>query len=77
MHSKTKQGEFIKTINELYWLQYVNDVTRVRDNKKPCMLDLVLLEVPKKLIFLKFNPCLGKSDHVNLAFSICVEELYA
>ena len=28
--SGTKQEEFINTINDLYWLQNVNDVTRVR-----------------------------------------------
>ena len=33
--SGTRQEEFIKTINELYWLQNVNDVTRVRVNNKP------------------------------------------
>ena len=37
----TKQEEFIQTINELYCLQNVNDVTRVRVNNKPSMLDSV------------------------------------
>ena len=52
MQSGTKEEEFIKTINDLYWLQNVNDVTRVQVNNKPSMLDLVftLLGVPKKLI---------------------------
>ena len=32
--SGTKQEEFMKTINDLYWLQNVNNVTRVRVNNK-------------------------------------------
>ena len=35
--SGTKQEEFIKTINELYWLYGVGDVTRVWVNNKPSM----------------------------------------
>ena len=70
--SGTKQEEFIKTINDLYWLQNVNDVTRVRVNNKPSMLDLVFTRSSKEIDYLKFNPCLGKSDHVVLVFSICV-----
>ena len=62
--SGTKQEEFIKTINVLYWLQNVNDVTRVRVNNKPSMLDLVFTRTSKEIDDLKFNPCLGKSDHV-------------
>ena len=33
--SGTKQEEFIKKVNEQYWLQNVNDVTRVQVNNKP------------------------------------------
>ena len=73
--SGTKQEEFMKTINDLCWLQNVNDVTRVRVNNKPSMLDLVFTRRSKEIDYLKFNPCLGKSDHVVLVFSICVEEL--
>ena len=35
--SGTKQEEFIKTIKEIYWLQNVNDVTKIRVNNKPTM----------------------------------------
>ena len=73
--SGTKQEEFMKTINDLYWLQNVNDVTRVWVNNKPSMLDLVFTRSSKEIDYLKFNPCLGKSDHVVLVFSICVDEL--
>ena len=75
VQSGTKQEEFIKTINDLYWLQNVNDVTRVRVNNNPSMLDLLFTRSFKEIDYLKFNPCLGKSDHVVLVFSICVEEL--
>ena len=71
----TKQKDFIKTINELYWLQNVNDVTRVWVNNKPSMLDLVFTRSSKEINYLNFNPCLGKSDHVVIVFSICVKEL--
>ena len=70
-----EQEELIKTINDLYWLQNVNDVTRVRAINKPSMLDLVFTRSSKEIDYLKFNPCLGKSDHVVLVFTICVEEL--
>ena len=73
--SGTKQEEFMKTINDLYWLQNVNDVTRVRVNNKPSILDLAFTKSSKETDYLKFNPCLGKSDHLVLVFSICVEEL--
>ena len=56
-------------------MQNVNDVTRVRINNKSSMLDLVFTRSSKEIDYLKFNPCLGKSDHVVLVFSICVEEL--
>ena len=62
--SGTKQEEFIDTINELYWLQNVNDVTRVRVNNEPSMLDLVFTKSSKEIDDLKFNPCLKNSDHV-------------
>ena len=73
--SGTRQEEFIKTINELYWLQNVNDVTRVRVNNKPSMLDLVFTRSSKEIDNLNFNPCLGKSDHVVLVFSVWIEDL--
>ena len=34
---------FVIYINDLYWLQNVNDVTRVRVNNKPSLLDLVFI----------------------------------
>ena len=73
--SGTKQDEFIKTINDLYWLKNINDVTRVRVNNKPSMLDLVFARSSKEIDYLKLNPCLEESNHVVLVFSICVEEL--
>ena len=39
------------------------------------MLDLVFTRSSKEIDYLKFNPCLGKSDHVALVFSIYLEEL--
>ena len=56
-------------------MQNVNDVTRYRVNNKSSMLDLVFTRSSKEIGYFKFNPCLGKSDHVVLVFSICVEEL--
>ena len=38
------------------------------------MLDLVFTRSSKEIDYLKFNPCLGKSDHVVLVFLICVED---
>ena len=73
--SGTKQEEFIKTINDLYWLQNVNDVTRVQVNNKPSMLDLVFIRSSKEIDDLIFNHCLAKFIYVVLVFSICVEEL--
>ena len=73
--SRTKEKEFIKTIKDLYWLQNVNDVTTVRANNKPSMLDLVFTRSSKEIDYLKFNPCLGKSYYIVLVFAICVEEL--
>ena len=70
-----KTRRIVKTINYLYWLQNVNDVTRIWVNNKPSMLDLVFTRSSKEIDYLKFNPCLRKSDHVVLVFSICVEEL--
>ena len=69
--SGTNQEEFIKTINDLYWLQSVNDVTRVRVNNKPSMLDLVFTRSSKEIDYLKFNPCLGNPIMWILFFSIC------
>ena len=51
----TKQEEFIKTINDLYWLQNLNDVTRVRVNNKPNMLDLVFTRSSKEIDYLKLE----------------------
>jgi len=39
------------------------------------MLDLIFTRNSKEIDYLKFNPCLGKSNHLVLVFSICVEEL--
>ena len=68
VQSGTKHEEFIKTINDLYWLQNLNDVTRVRINNKPSMLDQVFTRSSKETDYLKFNHCLGKSNHVVLVF---------
>ena len=39
------------------------------------MLYLAFTINSKEIDYLKFNPCLGKSDHVVLVFSICVKEI--
>ena len=57
--SGTKQDEFMKTINDLYWLQNENDVTRVRVNNKSSMLDLVFTRTAKEINYLIYIPCLG------------------
>ena len=56
-------------------MQNVNNVTRVRVNNKPSMLDLVFNRSSKESDYFKFHPCLRISDHVVLVFSICAEEL--
>ena len=56
--------EIIKTINELYLLQNLNDVTRVQVSNIPSMLHLVFTRSSKEIDYLKFNPCLGKFNHV-------------
>lgn len=61
---------FVETYNDLNLVQTVDQPTRIRDNQRPSVLDLVFTNHPNLLSDLEYRSNLGASDHVVIVSSI-------
>jgi hypothetical protein len=77
----TSRGEhggekFLESIRESYLIQHVTEVTRVRDNSEPSILDLILTNEENMIDEIIYSSPLGSSDHCGLEFVFkCYYEL--
>jgi hypothetical protein len=77
----TSRGEnggekFLESIRESYLIQHVTEVTRVRDNSEPSILDLILTNEENMIDEIIYSNPLGSSDHCGLEFVFkCYYEL--
>ena len=76
--SKGENGgeKFLESIRESYLIQHVTEVTRVRDNSEPSILDLILTNEENMIDEIIYSSPLGSSDHCGLEFVFkCYYEL--
>jgi hypothetical protein len=63
-----RSHKFINTIQDLFLYQHVTENTRFREGQKPSLLDLILTNEDGMIKNILYQPPLGKSDHICLAF---------
>ena len=67
--------KFVECIRDCYLFQHVTEVTRVRGNNEPSVLDLVFSNEENMVSNLTQEAPLGKSDHSVICFTVkCVPE---
>ena len=69
----SEHSRFLHSINDLYWIQNVLEMTRFRINQSPSLLDLVFTRSLGEIGDIRYNQSLGKSDHLVLEFTFMVE----
>ena len=71
----TRQRNFLEKIEDLFWVQNVKENTRFRINNDPSLLDLIFTRTKYEVVDIKYNPALGKSDHIVMNFNVRVNRL--
>ena len=67
--SSDLQGEaFIETINDAYFIQHITQPTRIKNDQKKNILDLVLTKDAEDVQHIEYCSALGLSDHLLLKF---------
>ncbi|XP_069139173.1 uncharacterized protein [Argopecten irradians] len=65
-------NKFLSTIEDCYMFQHVKDPTRYREGQVSNILDLIITNEEGMVENLEYNPSLGSSDHLVLAFDLIV-----
>ncbi|XP_069119069.1 uncharacterized protein [Argopecten irradians] len=66
----------LEVTRDCFYTQHVKRPTRIRENQIPSLLHLILTNEEGMITNIKFNPGLGKSDHLMLEFDIlCYAEI--
>ena len=62
--------KFLEGVRDNFLFQHVKQATRMRDNQRGSILDLILKNEENMIDNIKYLPPLGKSDHVTIQYSL-------
>ena len=61
-------SQFLEAVRDNFLYQHVKEATRMRENQRDSLLDLVFSNEENMIENIKHSPSLGKSDHFILQF---------